>query len=71
MRYRSGLSSYLDLLDAQRSFTAQLTPAQVEGHQATAAVTLYPGARGRVAGGPGGFGCAALAGSPIGGATAC
>jgi multidrug efflux system outer membrane protein len=42
MRYRSGLSSYLDLLDAQRSlFTAELTLAQVQGQQATAAVTLY------------------------------
>ena len=42
MRYVSGASSYLDLLDAQRSlFAAELTLAQVQGQQATAAVTLY------------------------------
>jgi len=42
MRYESGTSSYLDLLDAQRSlFSAELSLAQVEGQQATAAVTLY------------------------------
>jgi len=42
MRYESGASSYLDLLDAQRSlFSAELSLAQVEGQQATAAVTLY------------------------------
>jgi outer membrane protein, multidrug efflux system len=42
MRYQSGASSYLDLLDAQRSlFGAELSLAQVEGQQATAAVTLY------------------------------
>jgi outer membrane protein, multidrug efflux system len=42
MRYQSGASSYLDLLDAQRSlFSAELSLAQVQGQQATAAVTLY------------------------------
>jgi multidrug efflux system outer membrane protein len=42
MRYQSGASSYLDLLDAQRSlFGAELSLAQVEGQQATASVTLY------------------------------
>lgn len=42
MRYQSGASSYLDLLDAQRSlFGAELSLAQVLGQQATAAVTLY------------------------------
>jgi multidrug efflux system outer membrane protein len=42
MRYQSGASSYLDLLDAQRSlFGAELSLASVEGQQATAAVTLY------------------------------
>jgi multidrug efflux system outer membrane protein len=42
MRYQSGASSYLDLLDAQRSlFGAELSLAQVQGQQATAAVTLY------------------------------
>jgi multidrug efflux system outer membrane protein len=42
MRYQSGASSYLDLLDAQRSlFAAELSLAQVQGQQATAAVTLY------------------------------
>jgi multidrug efflux system outer membrane protein len=42
LRYQSGASSYLDLLDAQRSlFGAELSLAQVQGQQATAAVTLY------------------------------
>jgi multidrug efflux system outer membrane protein len=42
MRYQSGASSYLDLLDAQRSlFGAELSLTQVQGQQATAAVTLY------------------------------
>jgi outer membrane protein, multidrug efflux system len=42
MRYQSGASSYLDLLDAQRSlFGTELSLAQVQGQQATAAVTLY------------------------------
>ncbi len=42
LRYQSGSSSYLDLLDAQRSlFGAELALAQVQGQQATAAVTLY------------------------------
>ena len=42
MRYQSGASSYLDLLDAQRSlFAAELSLTQVEGQQAAAAVTLY------------------------------
>ncbi len=41
-RYESGLSSYLDLLDAQRSlFSAELSLAQAQGSEATAAVTLY------------------------------
>jgi multidrug efflux system outer membrane protein len=42
MRYQAGASSYLDLLDAQRSlFTVELALAQVQGQQALAAVTLY------------------------------
>jgi multidrug efflux system outer membrane protein len=42
MRYQSGASSYLDLLDAQRSlFGAELSLAQVQGQQAAAAVRLY------------------------------
>jgi multidrug efflux system outer membrane protein len=42
MRYQSGASSYLDLLDAQRSlFGAELSLAQVQGSQAAAAVELY------------------------------
>ena len=42
MRYQAGASSYLDLLDAQRSlFGAELSLAQVQGQQATAAVILY------------------------------
>jgi outer membrane protein, multidrug efflux system len=42
MRYQAGASSYLDLLDAQRGlFGAELSLAQVQGQQATAAVTLY------------------------------
>jgi outer membrane protein, multidrug efflux system len=42
LRYQAGASSYLDLLDAQRSlFGAELSLAQVQGQQATAAVTLY------------------------------
>lgn len=41
-RYRAGISSYLDLLNAQQSlFSAELTLAQVQGQEATAAVTLY------------------------------
>jgi multidrug efflux system outer membrane protein len=42
LRYRSGLASYLDLLDAQRSlFTAQLALSQAQLQQLTAAVQLY------------------------------
>jgi multidrug efflux system outer membrane protein len=42
MRYQSGASSYLDLLDAQRGlFSAELSLTQVQGQQATAAVILY------------------------------
>lgn len=42
LRYEAGSSSYLDLLDAQRSlFSAELSLAQQQGQQATAAVTLY------------------------------
>jgi len=42
LRYQSGASSYLDLLDAQRSlFGAELSLAQVQGQQAAAAVELY------------------------------
>ncbi len=42
LRYSAGLSSYLDLLDAQRSlFTAQLALSQSELQQLTAAVQLY------------------------------
>ena len=42
LRYQSGLSSYLDLLDAQRSlFAAQLALSQAQLQQLTAAVQLY------------------------------
>lgn len=42
LRYEAGSSSYLDLLDAQRSlFAAELSLAQQQGLQAEAAVTLY------------------------------
>jgi outer membrane protein, multidrug efflux system len=42
LRYQSGLSSYLDLLDAQRSlFAAQLALSQAQLLQLTAAVQLY------------------------------
>jgi outer membrane protein, multidrug efflux system len=42
LRYSTGLSSYLDVLDAQRSlFAAQLAASQAELGQLTAAVQLY------------------------------
>ncbi len=42
LRYQAGASSYLDLLDAQRSlFVAELELADAQGQEATAAVTLY------------------------------
>ncbi len=42
LRYRNGVSSYLDLLDAQRSlFTAQQAAVQVQAAQAQNLVTLY------------------------------
>lgn len=42
LRYQSGLSSYLDLLDAQRSlFSAQLALSQAQLQQLTSAVQLY------------------------------
>ena len=42
MRYQAGLSSYLDLLDAQRAFyTAQLAQAQTRRLRLTSAVQLY------------------------------
>jgi multidrug efflux system outer membrane protein len=42
MRYQAGLSSYLDLLDAQRQlYTAQLTQAQARRVRLTSAVQLY------------------------------
>ncbi|HEX8725916.1 MAG TPA: efflux transporter outer membrane subunit [Gemmatimonadaceae bacterium] len=42
LRYESGLASYLDLLDAQRSlFSAQLALSQAQLQQLTAAVQLY------------------------------
>jgi multidrug efflux system outer membrane protein len=41
-RYRAGIASYLDLLNAQQNlFSAELTLAQVQGQEASAAVTLY------------------------------
>jgi multidrug efflux system outer membrane protein len=41
-RYRAGIASYLDLLNAQQSlFSAELTLAQVQGQEAAAAVALY------------------------------
>ncbi|HKW41925.1 MAG TPA: efflux transporter outer membrane subunit [Gemmatimonadales bacterium] len=42
MRYQSGVSSYLDVLDAQRGlFTAELSLTQAERDQLVAAVQLY------------------------------
>ena len=42
LRYESGLTSYLDLLDAQRSlFSAELALSQAQLQQLTAAVQLY------------------------------
>ena len=42
LRYRNGVSSYLDLLDAQRSlFTAQLTAVQVRAARLQNQVALY------------------------------
>lgn len=42
LRYQSGLSNYLDLLDAQRSlFSAQIALSQAQLQQLTAAVQLY------------------------------
>jgi outer membrane protein, multidrug efflux system len=42
LRYQSGVASYLDLLDAQRSlFAAQLALSQARLQQLTAAVELY------------------------------
>lgn len=42
LRYQAGASSYLDLLDAQRSlFVAELDLADAQGQEGTAAVTLY------------------------------
>lgn len=53
LRYQSGLSSYLDLLDAQRSlFSAQLALSQAQLQQLTAAVQLYKALGGSWAGAP-------------------
>jgi multidrug efflux system outer membrane protein len=42
LRYQTGISSYLDILDAQRSlFDAELALSQAELQQLTAAVQLY------------------------------
>jgi outer membrane protein, multidrug efflux system len=42
LRYRNGVSSYFDLLDAQRTlFTAQLAAVQTQALQVQNAVTLY------------------------------
>ncbi|HEY9239986.1 MAG TPA: TolC family protein, partial [Burkholderiaceae bacterium] len=42
LRYRNGVASYFDLLDAQRSlFTAQQATVQVQSAQAQNLVTLY------------------------------
>jgi multidrug efflux system outer membrane protein len=42
MRYRNGVSSYLDVLDAQRGlFGAQLALTQAERDQLVDAVALY------------------------------
>jgi multidrug efflux system outer membrane protein len=41
-RYQSGISSYLEVLDAQRSlYTADLAAAQAERQELVAAVQLY------------------------------
>ena len=53
LRYESGLSSYLDLLDAQRSlFGAQLALSQAQLLQLTAAVQLYKALGGSWVGAP-------------------
>ncbi len=53
LRYQSGLSSYLDLLDAQRSlFAAQLALSRSQLQQLTAAVQLYKALGGGWAGSP-------------------
>ena len=42
MRYQNGVSSYLDVLDAQRGlFSAELSLTQAERDQLVAAVQLY------------------------------
>jgi multidrug efflux system outer membrane protein len=42
VRYQAGLSTYLDLLDAQRSlFAAELAMSQAELAELTAGVQLY------------------------------
>ena len=42
LRYRTGVSSYLEVLDAQRSlYDAELLQAQVRREQLVAAVQLY------------------------------
>ncbi len=53
LRYQSGLSSYLDLLDAQRSlFSAQIALSQAQLQQLTAAVQLYKALGGSWVGAP-------------------
>ena len=53
LRYESGLSSYLDLLDAQRSlFSAQIALSQTQLQQLTAAVQLYKALGGSWVGAP-------------------
>jgi multidrug efflux system outer membrane protein len=42
LRYRTGIASYLEVLDAQRSlFTAELALSQAQLDQLSAAVQLY------------------------------
>ena len=42
LRYRTGVASYLEVLEAQRSlFTAELTLSQAQLQQLVAAVQLY------------------------------
>ena len=46
LRYRTGIASYIEVLDAQRSlFDAELGLSQAQLRQLAAAVQLYQGAR--------------------------
>ena len=64
-RYDNGISSYLDVLDAQRSlFTAELTLAQVQRQELVSAVQLYKALGGGWPSDAGGAGGGGAAGAP-------